>query len=377
MHQSEEQIGGAQGAAFTVSSRFPLLLWAVTRASLLLFGWMSLWLAPGGPRDAFPHEAAALRPYPALEALCRWDCGWYLRIAEHGYSSSVDANIWPLYPLAARALAVLTRMPVPFALLAVSNAACLGAYVLVYRVFARAEGEQAARWGLALFAAFPFAYFQGCAYPESMMVLFSAWAIWLADRGRPLWAGAMLGVGALARHMVILAGAATLGAQLRQHGFSFVKRRGVFGLVLPFLLVALYPLTLWLSIGQPLAFATARVNGWGEVAWWSVLHPLLAHNPDGRYTVYAIFSLVPGVGVAFLFARRRWELGAFAALLMIVCWAIGAEALGRYAAGCWPAFLPLGVFLARRPLWQAPAVAFFALFQGLFFFLFIHGYSIV
>ena len=96
-----------------------------------------------------------------------------------------------------------------------------------------------------------------------------------------------------------------------------------------------------------------------------------------RYIAYPIFSLVPAAGARLLFKQRQWSMFAFAAVFLVVCWAIGAEALGRYCAGCWPAFLGLGAFVSRKPAWQAPLLIVLALFQGLFFYLFIHNFPIV
>ena len=51
--------------------------------------------------------------------------------------------------------------------------------------------------------------------------------------------------------------------------------------------------------------------------------------------------------------------------------------MGRYTASCWAAFVPLGVWLSRRPLLQTPVVASFALLQGMMFFLVQHQFSIL
>ncbi len=90
------------------------------------------------------------------------------------------------------------------------------------------------------------------------------------------------------------------------------------------------------------------------------------------------FALIPTLGAALLCTRKRWiELGANGAVLMIVVLSSGAAGMGRYSASCWPAFLPLGMWLAKRPSLQGPVLLFLALFQGLFFFLFSHQFRIL
>jgi hypothetical protein len=57
---------------------------------------------------------------------------------------------------------------------------------------------------------------------------------------------------------------------------------------------------------------------------------------------------------------------------MLTLWLVGISALGRYSASCWPAFLPLGVWLERRPALALAVVGFSAMLQMIFFFLHTH-----
>ncbi len=93
---------------------------------------------------------------------------------------------------------------------------------------------------------------------------------------------------------------------------------------------------------------------------------------------YMPFALLATVGALALATKRQWlELAAFALVLMGVAWVIGVWGLGRYSASCWPAFLPLGVWLSKRPTLQGPVVVGLALFQGLFFYLFAQQFPIL
>ena len=62
---------------------------------------------------------------------------------------------------------------------------------------------------------------------------------------------------------------------------------------------------------------------------------------------------------------------------MAAVWLIGMWGIGRYAASCWPAFLPLGAWLKHHPFWQGPAIGVLALFQGLYFYLFTQQFFIL
>ncbi len=361
---------------------FPIVLFLFTRIALLGFSHMGMTLIPS---LFWEHRAQPfLQQYPALDGLCRWDCEHFGIIARLGYTEAWRTNFFPLLPAMSLALHTVTGMEVELAMLTVSNLAGLGAYLAIYQIFAMLADEASARSGLMLFAAYPFAFFQATAYPESLMIASSAIAILLALRGHHILAGFILGYGLLARHLTLFAGAGLLAAQIRQRGWHprrFLFSPAILGLVIPWLFLALYCLYQYTAFGDPLAFAHARSSNWGELAWWGV-HNLLAAKDVNEHvrTMYAYlpFGVLTTIGAVALFFRREWiELGAFAIVFMLALWAIGMWGLGRYTASCWPAFLPLGVWLAKWPVLQGPVIGLFALFQGLFFFLFSHQFVIL
>ena len=360
---------------------YPLIVFAVTRIALLAFAHYALTLVPALYWD--PGNPPILKQFPTLDAFCRWDCRHFERLATVGYVTPEDTNFFPLLPLLARALSVVTTIPTPITLLIVPNLAGFGALVMIYRIFADLEGAAAARWGVALFAAYPFAFFQATGYPESLMIFTSALAIWLALRGNHIWAGVALGLGALARHLTLFAGGALVAAHIRQRGIHprrLLWHPAILGLVVPWLFLGGYMAWQYWRLGDALAFLHAREN-WGERAWWGIGQ--LLQTPDRDVDVLAMRSYIPMViaptiGAIALLTNKRWlELAAFGVVLMVVLWSVGMWGMGRYSASCWPVFLPLGVWLARHPSWQGPIIALFALFQGLFFYLFAHQFPIL
>jgi Gpi18-like mannosyltransferase len=352
---------------------FPLGLWAVTRLSFLLLGYLSLRLAPG----LRPSSVPMLRPYPALDALCCWDCGWFNQIARQGYASATETNFWPGLPMLARALWKLTGLRVHFGVLAIANLACLGAYGTIYRIFVRLDGARAAQAALVLFAAYPFAFFHASGYPETIMIFGSALAILLATRGHHVTAGIALGVGILSRHLTVLLGAGLAAAQLRQRGLRrFFTSPVVLTLGLPFVVAGIYLVYCRFAWGDALSSLHAR-DSWGNTAWWSALDAIRHVDKRPHIVSFIPFALVPTLGaVALLRSRKYAELAASVLPLTLVLWLIGAFGLGRYSASCWPAFLPLGKWYLRHPRWQVPLLLFFCLAQGWFFFLHSHHYEI-
>ena len=112
----------------------------------------------------------------------RWDTGWYLQIAQNGYSYSAAAGadaqqnivFFPAYPLITRSVALLLGN-YQFSYVAAGTLVSLSAFLfaLAYLyAFARDEiGQERAPAALWLIAAYPFALFFGAIYTESLYLL--------------------------------------------------------------------------------------------------------------------------------------------------------------------------------------------------------------
>jgi hypothetical protein len=361
---------------------FPLLLFASTRLAFVTFSYIGMTLVP----QLSLHEdrrQAVMKPYPAFDGLCRWDCGWFVRIMREGFSQLEDAKVFPLYPAVSWVLSRATGWNHVVSLLVVANVASLASYFVIYRLFRKLEGSAAARWGLMLFASYPFAYYQAAAYSEPMMILGSAAALWFASRGKHLWAGTALGLGMMARHVTIFFGLGLLVEQLRRSGLRpkrLLWSVDFLGLAIPFAFLAAWSWYLDRKVGDPLAYWHARGLNFGPEVFWSVREVFKNVPYESRRELYfyMFFSLIPLAGTIALFAkRRRFPLGAAAVGVMAAAYYGGGIALGRYSSACWPAFLPLGVMLSRRPLLQGPVVGALMLLQGAFFWLFSHQWPVL
>ena len=128
----------------------------------------------------------------------RWDSVWYLDIAHDGYRHGVDAAFFPLYPLAARAVALLFGSALVGGL-AVSLAASVVALAALHRLTVLELGEEPARATVALVACFPAALFLSAVYSESLFLALSVGAVLCARTGRWAWAGVLGGLAAATR----------------------------------------------------------------------------------------------------------------------------------------------------------------------------------
>jgi hypothetical protein len=208
----------------------------------------------------------------------------------------------------------------------------------------------------------------------------------LALEGRHLRAGLALGLGVLARHITLFAGAGLLIAQIRQRGVHpkrFLLSRDIAALVIPFLFLGAWVLYLHSRFHTWTTIHDARMaSWWGQTgrAYWGVVDVLkqMPYDRHPEYFFYLVFALIPLAGTIALFFRRGWaELAWSALILLFVCFSSGGASLGRYTGSCWPAFLPIGMWLGRRPILAPIVLGGFMLLQGLFFFLHGHGFQII
>src|SRR5262249_42625841 len=79
-------------------------LWLATRVALVAFTYFAVLFRMG----LAGATGVPLSPIALLDNWRRWDAGWYLGIAQHGYFNAQSTAFFPLYPRLLRVTAVLT-----------------------------------------------------------------------------------------------------------------------------------------------------------------------------------------------------------------------------------------------------------------------------
>ena len=192
----------------------------------------------------------------------RFDALHYTRIAAQGYAHEEDSVFPPLYPLLMRVLGGLfggSHAAYLAAGILISNVALLGLLILLHTVGSSMVGEENAARLLVYFALFPTAFFLFAPYTESLFLLLTLGALWLA---------------------------------FKYHKF---ERAGILGL-----LAALTRLTGWVLV-VPLAYHFwQRHLGQGK---WKI-------DPIGGWNVQLIRKgtavFLPGIGLLLFFLYRSW-----------------------------------------------------------------------
>ncbi|MEO6529806.1 MAG: hypothetical protein ABIN10_01820 [Specibacter sp.] len=133
-----------------------------------------------------------------LTFINRWDAGWYERIYDGGYPTSIPRNddgsaqpnqwaFYPVFPLLARALSNVTGLAWAPAAAITATVAGLAAALMIYVLFRHFATPSTALWGVAFFAMFPISPVLQVPYAESLGTFFLAAALYLLIK-RNYWA---------------------------------------------------------------------------------------------------------------------------------------------------------------------------------------------
>jgi Mannosyltransferase (PIG-V) len=338
------------------------LLWIGALAALFTLEPMRNPRAARWDDPSLTHDLGAV-----TDVWARWDSVHFLRIAEHGYSST-EAAFAPLYPALVAGTGRLLLGHYVLAGVLISLACCLGAFLLLERVAEPRLGAAGARRALLYLAVSPAALFLQAVYSESLFLLCCLAAFVLAERGRLWSAGAACGLAVLARPN----GIALLPS------LALLARRDAWKLLVAAPIAALYPLYLWWKVGDAWAFARAQgvwhrhlspagpLGGmWdGLRAGWAGVRQLASGSEAHVYWT----AVSPADSAPFRTAALNLELLAFLALfcaLTVVAWRRFGAPYGLFAA--LSLAIPLSVPSSRWPLLSLPrfGLVVFPLFLAL------------
>ena len=297
--------------------------------------------------------------------LARWDSSWYNSVAVDGYrfdpaQPENNVGFYPLYPQAARLLAAALHAPLlPTGI--VLSLACLGiALLLAGDLFVEWGGEGAGLAGAAALLAFPTAFFLAAFYTEAMFLLFAAATLWGARRGHWLLAGAAAAGASLTRFngfILVAALAAYALDELRKTGVRPTARAWA-ALAIASAGAAAYPLYLWKRFGDPMLYVRSKMMGWPvrpAPPWtlvWRVFTQLWTAPPAdklGPAVELASATLFLVLTVALLRRRLVPECVFAGGTLLLLLTSGTLDGIQRYVIVLFPCFLPLALWLRRRP----------------------------
>ena len=297
-------------------------------------------------------------PGGLLSILTHWDGGWYLRIAQEGYSFTPgkpsSIGFFPFYPLLVWLLALVLQNAA-IAAVVISNCSLLAAGLLLNALVRLDYRENAISCAAVMLLMFsPVSFFFSSAYSESTFLLLSIGAFLAARRGN--WLVACLCGGALAatRNVGVLIAIPLFLEYVRQ-----VWRPGA-GLkpflTLRILLFALIPLGLilfllfnYFKFGDPFAYVKATAV-WGRyfVPPWRTLAGARNFPPFYLWLFGGTLAaaILAWIGALLLKIRASYVVWAGLLLAVYLC-GNSLEAIPRYLSVLFPLFIVLGIVSVR------------------------------
>jgi Gpi18-like mannosyltransferase len=287
---------------------------------------------------------------PAVDMWARWDSFWYLRIVEDGYAYSPTQQspvaFFPLYPLAVRAVKIVTHDALIAGLL-VSNGCFVLALAVLYRLALLETGSSAiARRAMIALCILPNTIFFSGIYSESLFLLCLLLCVYhlrTQHWGRAALSGALasatraFGIG-----LVFFALLEWL-RHYRQHPRDGWRAALLIGLMPAGLL--LYMMYLAAAFGSPLAFLDAQAQ-WAH----TLSNPLsvLVDTLRGILTGVQYWWFAPGEWLAavvslgllpFIYRRFGLNYAMLAALLLLAPLFVTTCSFNRYAMVVFPLVL--------------------------------------
>lgn len=304
----------------------------------------------------------------------RYDSTWYISIASQGYgytgAGASNVNFFPLFPIAMWLAEHVTRYFSPqhsylLAGMAVSWLAFAGACVILYRLALDRFGAEVARGAVLLLATFPFGYFFGAAYSESLYLFFVVLAFYGIERRHwPLACIAAMFCGAERPPGLVVGACVALAYALAWIRTPRGWRWNILWLVVTPLGTVAYLVYCWLRFGNALVYVTASADGWqtGHIQPTMLhqiahllRHPhLWLHGTDfntilwGLYAVLVVLFVLALVPVARILGLP-YALYTFASFAAPIATFPMMTSLGRYLSVAFPVFLVAAYLLRRAP----------------------------
>lgn len=339
-----------------------VLLFLALRVFTALLGFLTNVVIPNARTPQFTVFG---QPNVFWDAFARHDSGWYRSIARFGYEYIPDApnslGFFPLYPMLVRFVgSVLGDWQGSFYLagIVVAWAAFLASGPVLYRLARLDLDEAAAGRALLLLVIFPFAFFFGVVYAESLYLLLAATAFYGA-RTRRWWLVGAAGALAAATRVngILLLPSLAWLAFVGTRGHRRDRLHAALALGAVPLGLGVYSIyAYWLS-GDPLEWyhAITRWNYHPGGAPWEPLvalgrqlvrrpYEFLTLDPNGPFdTLNGVTAMVVLATIPFIWKRLGAAYGLFMLLNLWLPLSSGEfEGLGRYCTVLFPLFFWLG-----------------------------------
>lgn len=336
----------------------PALIYVASRAAVLLAAGVAV---------------IRSRNLTLLNALARWDSGWYLLVSQKGYPSAVPmvaghvaqntSAFFPLFPLTITDLSTVTRLSPVVSGLALNSAFGLAAALLVWQLARDRWGEAVAYRVCALFCFFPGSFVFSLIYAEGLMIALAAGCLLALQRRQWLAAGVLAALATATRPNAIALGAACAWVAL----VAIRRRREWRALIAPALApvgILGYLGYLWARTGSPTIWFSTESQGWHEgfdlTATWTRIVAFADHPSANLNDVVglACLAFVLLAGIVLIRAKLPGELVAYTAV--VIALTLVSKLYGvtpRFLLTAFPLVMVLGYRLRSTAFYAALAAS--------------------
>ena len=310
---------------------------------------------------------------------CRWDCGWYLPIAQQGYTmddsvGSPGATTYAFFrmlPLLMRAVATMTGLGLLESGLLVTNLCFIATLGYLYRyVLLVGCSRSAAMLAVALLCIAPQSFVFSAVYTESVFLLLMVAAMFHLRREQYVRAGIAAAMLSATRANGVFFILFALVWSIQQFGWRSVLRPWQQAeAYIPILLAPLGLFAWWgycySTTGDAFAQVSSVGHGWGwvgsffvENVWW-----YLQATPESVF--WTISSLCLFVASFLLLRMRLYAEFVFCLAIFVLTWSGGvANSMLRYTMILFPVWIAIARHIDGRAAWTAGVIAILAMFNG-------------
>lgn len=346
---------------FFESVRVPLAMVFGNRLVLFWIAWLGLvWM-----NVRHPYAANAFPQNLFLDGWFNWDAQWYKQIILNGYTNvsnngQRDVVFLPLFPLAVRAMSVLTGNIFTASLL-VSNLSLAVSIVWLYRFVKERYSEDLAQKSCMLMLLYPFSFYFSGMYTESLFFLGNMGGFYFAHRKQWLLSGVFLAVASATRSVGILTTGAVALFYLAELNWDLKKiRPNILLIGIGALGLGSYMLFLQLKFGDAFLFMTnLEASGWGKemtpTRFWETLKTGLEANwLAGQLTMQIQFAVWGLIITAVLILAGARKMGVAFTVWSVLVWFVYFRVWtgsGRFWSVHFPLFILVAQLLEKRPMW--------------------------
>jgi hypothetical protein len=289
--------------------------------------------------------------------LLRWDSGYYIAIATHGYPSADDLTVafYPLYPLLSRAVAALFGIEEYLALLLVANFAAVIAVLLMTKLAVQELGAEIAVLSLVFFSFYPSSLYLSAGYTEPLCLALVLLSFMLLTQDKFVFAAFVAGLALGTRSTGIVMIPVILWEMWQKkklRGPPLLLNMALCAVLASSGLLA-YMTYLWIKFGQPLAFVTVQAHWHSGTLLDRLWHAVtLAPVWDMDFPESAWFACFLALTI-WSFRRLRTSLSLYAfGTLLLPYLTLGLTAsMNRFMLMCFPGFMCLGLIMCGKRPW--------------------------